>query len=273
MGASGRFNGRVTINYPAMAFPPGDTLIQGDICYHYQPGETDQRIYIREDSTQSRCNADHLSPFIDICSPNPTCAMSGEFSDVPSGSTFSGDIAGLASAGAVSGYTDGTFRPNATTTRAQLAKIVALAFGIPADAQAQAHFSDVSSTHPFFSYIEALYSRGLLSGYADGTFRPYEAVTRGQVAKIVVSAAGYKLENPAAPSFSDVAVGTTYYQYIETARSHGILSGYPDGTFRAGSNATRGQIAKIVNGAATVQHEINGHRPAGESDTYRGGTR
>jgi len=259
-------------------FPPGDTLIEGDICYHYQTGETDQRIYIREDSNENRCNADHLSPFIDICSPNPTCATGPDFSDVPATSAFAADINSLATSGAVSGYTDGSFHPSATTTRAQLAKIVALAFGISADANAnsQAHFSDVSATNPFFSYIEALYSKGLLSGYGDGTsrtFRPYQAVTRGQVAKIVVSAAGYKLQNPSTPSFSDVGVGSTYYQYIETAHSQGVLSGYPDGTFRANANATRGQIARIVNGAATAQHELNGHRPAGESDTYRAGSR
>jgi hypothetical protein len=270
----------VTIDYPATAFPPGDTLIQGDICYHYQPGETDQRIYIVVDTAENRCVSDHLSPFIDICSPNPTCTLSGEFSDLSSGQTFYADVASLASMGAVSGYTDGSFHPSATTTRAQLAKIVAVAFGLVTDTNTSAdtststaHFTDVPVGHPFYRYIESLYARGLISGYADGTFHPYEAVTRGQVAKIVVSAAGYTLDNPERASFSDVAAGTTYYRYIETARTQGILSGYPDGTFRVNAAATRGQIAKIVNGAATTQHEKNGHRPAGESDTFRGGTR
>ena len=172
--------------------------------------------------------------------------------------------------GAVSGYTDGSFHPAATVTRGQLAKIVAVAFGIATTNINTSHFSDVASSNPFYTYVEALYNKGLLSGYGDGTFRPYDAVTRGQVAKVVVSAAGYALQNPSSPSFSDVAAGSTYYQYIETAKANGVLSGYPDGTFHPAAAASRGQIAKIVNGAATVQHELNGHRPAGQSDTYRG---
>src|SRR5207249_3360153 len=97
-----------------------------------------------------------------------------------------------------------------------------------------------------YSYIEAAYSRGLIDGYRDGTFRPYDYVTRAQVAKIVVQAAGLSLIHPATPSFSDVPVGSTFYDYIETARASSILSGYPDGTFRPDAQATRGQICKIT---------------------------
>jgi hypothetical protein len=164
-------------------------------------------------------------------------------------SSFYSYVMALADAGAVSGYTDGTFRPDALTTRAQLAKIVVLAFGLSqstADADRQGHFSDVAATNPFFQYVESAYAAGLISGYADGTFRPYANVTRGQVAKVVVSAAGLKLQSPATPSFSDVQAGSTYYQHIETAKANGLLAGYPDGTFRPSAEATRGQIAKIV---------------------------
>ena len=45
----------------------------------------------------------------------------------------------------------------------------------------------------------------------------------------------------------------TFYGYIETAYNRGIISGYADGTFRPGNNATRGQISKIVYNAITAQ--------------------
>ena len=62
----------------------------------------------------------------------------------------------------------------------------------------------------------------------------------------MVIAAGWPLVNPPTPTFSDVPVEHPFYTYIETAYDHAIISGYADGTFRPGNNATRGQISKIV---------------------------
>jgi len=184
------------------------------------------------------------------------------FNDVQRDSVFFDAVSGLASAGAVSGYADGTFRPTNTTTRAQFAKVVTMAFGIASAPQSEfssGHFRDVPGDSPFFGYIEAAYSLGLLSGYSDGTFRPGESITRGQVAKVVTLAAvdtmDWQLVNPASATFTDVAVGSTYYTYVETALANGALSGYSDGTFHPADTATRGQIAKIVNAASTAQRE------------------
>jgi len=266
-GATGNFVGVYTEPHGPTAFPPEDTLIEGDICYQFQPGQTDMRIYTKFNANGSSCgNRDHLSPFIDICTPNPTCPPSGpQFGDVVQGSTFYADIMNLTSAGAISGYADNTFRPGATVTRGQLAKMVAVAFAVSNNAvSGQAHFSDVPVGSTFYPYIEALYVNGLVSGYGDGTFKPNEAVTRAQVAKIVVRASGLALENPAQPSFSDVPAGSTYYTYVETAKANGILSGYPDGTFHPSDSATRGQIAKLVNRAASPQHPLNDTKPGGK---------
>lgn len=105
-----------------------------------------------------------------------------------------------------------------------------------------------------FAYIEIAVQHGIISGYNDRTFRPNADVTRGQLTKIVVSARGWMLNNPGTPTFSDVARGSTFYEYIETAVAHGILGGYSDGTFRPVNNATRGQISKILYNALTGAH-------------------
>src|SRR4051794_36409505 len=52
-------------------------------------------------------------------------------------------------------------------------------------------FTDVPPTHPFYPYIQCLACNGIVSGYADGTFRPGAEVTRGQLAKILAQAAGF----------------------------------------------------------------------------------
>jgi S-layer family protein len=127
------------------------------------------------------------------------------------------------------------------------------------------HFSDVPVGSTFYQYIETLYNMGLVGGYPDGTFRPGSFVTRGQISKIVVSAAvatdpaHWLLLNPANNTFDDVLPGSTFYKYVETAATHNILSGYPCGVSPAGpcgalhkpyfitnNNTTRAQISKIV---------------------------
>ena len=148
--------------------------------------------------------------------------------------------------GVISGYSDNTFRPFNPTTRGQLTKIVVLGFGIPLYMPPTPTFTDVPTTHTFYQYIETAAHEGLVSGYADGTFRPQNDVTRGQLSKIVAEAAGWPLVNPPTPTFLDVPTTHTFYQYVETAYDRGIISGYADGTFRPGNNATRGQISKIV---------------------------
>ena len=100
-----------------------------------------------------------------------------------------------------------------------------------------------------------LYCHGAISGYGDGTFRPYNLTTRGQLAKIVVLAEGFTIYTPPTPTFHDVPTTNPFYTYIETAYHQGVISGYSCGTgcleFRPGNNSTRGQLSKIVYQAIT----------------------
>src|SRR4051794_37787444 len=113
------------------------------------------------------------------------------------------------------------------------------------------HFTDVSSTDYFYEPVRYLYCRGVISGYGDNTFRPYNNTTRGQLSKIVVLAVGWDTINtPPIPTFRDVLTTNAFYAYVETAYNHNIISGYSCGTscleYRPGNNVTRGQLCKIV---------------------------
>ena len=78
-----------------------------------------------------------------------------------------------------------------------------------------------------YDFIEALASRGVINGYADGTFRPGNTATRGQLSKIVVLGFNFALQNPPTAHFEDVAVGSTFFTYIETASARGADRGLP----------------------------------------------
>jgi len=113
-------------------------------------------------------------------------------------------------------------------------------------------FSDVNPSDYFYESVTYLACHGVISGYSDGTFRPYNNVTRGQTCKIVVLAENWTLDCPTTPHFTDVPTSSPFYCYVETAFGHGIISGYSDGTFRPGNDVTRGQISKIVYQATTA---------------------
>src|SRR5205823_1710939 len=108
-------------------------------------------------------------------------------------------------------------------------------------------------------YMHCAAGHGIVSGYADGTFRPYADVTRGQVAKMVANSAGFGDAIPAdRQSFADVPPSQPFWLWIERLYTHGAISGYTCGGsgepcddqhrpyFRPYNTATRGQTAKIV---------------------------
>jgi hypothetical protein len=193
-----------------------------------------------------------------------------QFTDVPVGSTYYPYVSCLACRGIVSGYADGTFKPNDPVTRGQLSKIVSSAAGF-SDPQPTQMFQDVPVGSTFQLYIGRLASRGYVSGYPCGGvgepcvppgnlpyFRPNNHATRGQISKIDANAAGFSTM-PRGQQFEDVAVGSTYYTYTYRLVSLGVMVGYPCGGagepclppgnlsyFRPNSDATRGQTSKIV---------------------------
>ncbi len=182
--------------------------------------------------------------------PTPgACEMN--FSDVQPSDYFYEAVHYLFCNGVISGYGDGTFRPYNNTKRGQLSKIVVLAEGWPIDTTGGPHFTDVLTSHVFYDYIETAYNHAIINGYQDGTFRPDNNVTRAQLSKIIVLAQGWPTDTTGGPHFTDVPEGSTFYDYIETAYNHGIITGYGDGTFRPDNNATRGQISVIVYRAVT----------------------
>ena len=112
-----------------------------------------------------------------------------KFPDVPKDSEFSGYIAALVEKGAISGFTDGTFRPTALITRSQAAKMIAAAFGL-AKGDFDVDFPDTKDLDPKDkALVDLLASLGIVKGYEDGKeFRPFNNVSRAQFAKMLAIA-------------------------------------------------------------------------------------
>ena len=96
--------------------------------------------------------------------------------------------------GIVDGYTDGSFNPTATLTRGAAAKIICNLLLGPTNAAAlsadTAPYSDVPVNHVFSGYISYCANKGIISGYADGTFRPAGTLTGYAFMKMQLGALG-----------------------------------------------------------------------------------
>lgn len=108
-------------------------------------------------------------------------------------------------------------------------------------------FSDVGYGHPFFGDIEWMAASGISQGYADGTFRAVDPVSRQAFASFLYSFAkpsGFTA--PTVPTFRDVGPGHTFYTAIEWAAAAGIVTGYADGTFGPTLDVTRQAAAQWI---------------------------
>src|SRR5207253_1545022 len=106
--------------------------------------------------------------------------------------------------------------------------------------------TDVPVEYWAFGYIKWAACHGIVSGYADGSFHPEDNISRTQIVKLIVLAAGWTIDTSGGPHFTDVPMSFWAYNYIETAWHHDAVSGYADGTFRPMLYVTRAQIAKMI---------------------------
>lgn len=205
------------------------------------------------------------------------------FTDVPPGHTFYANVLCLACRGIIGGYqcggagepcnanNDPYFRPNNDITRGQISKIVSESAGFNENPGSQI-FEDVAPGSTFYNWINRLSLRGLIGGYQCGTiptepcitpgnrpyFRPNLNATRGQLSKIVSSAAGFS-EPVSGQFYADVPSTNPFYEWIMRLTSRGVMGGYPCNSvpgepcdaqnrpyFRWANPVTRGQASKIV---------------------------
>lgn len=129
-------------------------------------------------------------------------------------------------------------------------------------AAAAVAFTDVPANHAYAGAVQTLTDRGIINGFADGTFRPDVPVLRQQFAKMIVLTLGLPVSESDVVPFGDVQIGGNadpFYpdNYIAVAAAHGITNGTGPGTFSPAANILRAQVVTMIVRAA--QNEL----PAG----------
>lgn len=158
------------------------------------------------------------------------------YSDVEEGTYVSEAVTVLSNLDILNGYEDGTFKPEATITRAEMAKIVCETLGYYGMGSDKTPFDDVEPKHWAAGYISTAAGLGIINGYGNGKFGPEDTVTYEQAVKMVVCALGYE---PMAANKGGWPAG-----YTSVAASIGLTKGM--------SSSARGDIAVLMYNALTT---------------------
>jgi hypothetical protein len=107
-------------------------------------------------------------------------------------------------------------------------------------------FSDVNSNHVYYQAISSLKENGVIQGYDDGTFRPDQPVSRVEALKFIFAGLDEDLDENAKLTFSDTENSAWYAPYVASAQKSGIVSGYPDGSFKPANEVIRVEFMKML---------------------------
>lgn len=154
------------------------------------------------------------------------------------------------------GYTDGSFGPSRSMTRAEaaaiFARLLAAEKGDTIPATASTKFSDISVSAWYAGSVRYLSNYGIAAGYSGNFYRPEKAITRAEFTAMAVrffdaygDGAADIMEKYT--GFDDVSNGYWAAEYIQDAAIHGWVVGYGDGSFRGNDTISRAEVVTIVN--------------------------
>lgn len=168
-----------------------------------------------------------------------------KFSDVSDSYTATA-VESLRLMGVLDGYGDGTFRPDTVLNRAQFCKMAVYAMdgsGELGRYSTVTIFPDVKPSHWASAYINMAARKGIISGFADGKFKPSQTVTAGQAVTILMRGLGYKDEDMG---------GVWPQSYMAEAQTNGLLKS--TGITSAYAGLTRAQAARLFLNLFEAKH-------------------
>lgn len=195
-----------------------------------------------------------------------TTAFAGTSIEDIKGTDYEAAVSALVELGVVEGYPDGTYRPDAIVTRAQMAKLLVVAAGLePAAnvAKGATNFSDVAANHWASGYINVAAQYGYINGYPDGRFAPEATVTYAEAVTMAIRVLGYKTVVE--------AKGTWPTNYIAKAQELKVLKDVKYKAYNDG--AVRGNVALLIwNMLRTNMWDVNSENETDGLNYSKSGT-
>lgn len=172
------------------------------------------------------------------------------FSDIAN-TEFDEYIRNLHDVGITSGFSDGTFRPGNTLSRAEAAAMLSVALNLKPDDSQNTKLKDVNG-HWGRKYINAVVNKGIMAGYSDKTFRPNNKITVAEVCTIISKSFSFKTK--AQGTFGKLKKNQWYSAYVQNIFNFKILtvedSIYKN--FSENGNISRGNFAMMLSRALST---------------------
>ena len=208
----------------------------------WNKGYTEEEI--NKDEHPEDVGANNSTPPVPVNVAPPSNSV---FSDVPESNWAAKAINDLSAAGVVSGFPDGTFKPDKTMNRGEISTLLVKAEGIEPENIYQAPFNDVSKNYWAAKYIKRAVLLGFIQGYSDGTFKPNKIVTRAETVAIIdrfdsIYVPDSVFERP----FPDVHENNWAAKFILGAKDAGILEFLDGKYFEPDRPVTRAEVASML---------------------------
>lgn len=173
--------------------------------------------------------------------PQPALAVT----DLPPSHWAASTINAYVSRGVMAGYPDGTFRPEASVTRAEFVKMVNNVFGY--DTLGSISFPDVSASYWGYDDIAKGVFAGYINGDENGYFKPEDPLTREEAASIICRIKGLAPNQTPVSQYSDSdKIAAWSAPYVGAVTQFGYMEGNGDGTFNPTKALSRAEAASVL---------------------------
>jgi hypothetical protein len=166
---------------------------------------------------------DFATVLVNVLNLSPPATVTGSFSDVPTEAFAGAAIDATTKAGLINSIDGSHFAPAATIDRADVAVLLAKGLNLPSASTSVPTFTDVPVTDYAYAAIESVTEAGLMPSLGDSTFGPRIALTRAQLAVILVRALDLPVDDTVTSPFADVPDDSYASLYVAAAVSAGLL--------------------------------------------------
>jgi len=186
-----------------------------------------------------------------VFAPIVNAQVSSSFPDVSTDSKYFTSIEYFKQKNVITGYTDGTFRPDQEANRAEALKIIMLGSNVPIVEVLPTDtdiFPDVKITDWFYPYIKKAKEMGIVKGYEDGTFKPEQTQNIAETLKMVLLTKGVTVDAvPANTSiYPDVSADVWFAPFALYSKDKHIITPQEDGKLNASRGITRGELIELM---------------------------
>lgn len=201
--------------------------------------------------------APSVTPANNIEDPIIEMPAAGKFKDIEN-HWAAEKIISLVNAGIVNGYPDGTIKPNAKITRAEVVTILVKALEPDIDGSLKTSFADSDQIPEWSSkFVSYAVANNIIKGYDDNTFKPNKNMTRSEMAVVIIKAFSFDTYEDSSLNFKDHENIPSWAKvFVSSAVRNNIISGYEDNTFRPSKDITRAEAFVMLERAMVASGNL-----------------